>query len=185
MENKSQIILLFTSILLTFLITGCNQDSQPQQTADAGDQNAKLYDNNGLSVAYPSHWKNAYDDTPAIYAERAVGFQVSDFSTASVLVKPAPPGKEAFADRLENELQLATSEYVKDYMRVPVDLAGFSGEKLSWLDTMVGTSRFEVYVIEITAKPVSIFAVFNLSDEDINKEAQNIQPFIKSIRYNK
>lgn len=176
-------ITLFLSLSL-LLVAGCNQESQPQAIPSQPTHSTASYNNNGLSLEYPKHWALAYNDTPDIYATRAVGFQVSELSTARVLIEQDGSVSSAdLADRFEQELQLTTGEFVGDYRRTPIKIADFSGERLSWTDNFVGAAKVEMIVIQITEKPAAVFAVFNFGDDDIAQEAKYIEPFVKSISF--
>lgn len=175
MEIRHALAAALFLTLSVILATGCSQKPEPSQSTTA-------YNNDGLRLKYPKHWTFAYDDTPDIYASRAVGFQVSEFSTARVLIEQNDsPNSSDLASRFERELQLTTSEIVSDYNRTPIKIANFEGERLSWKDNFAGISNVEIIVIQITKTPSAVFTVFNFSDEDIAQEANYIEPFVKSI----
>ena len=173
--------LSYVFFISLFFITGCDQE-RPSQTEPA--QVTEIYSHDGLSLTYPKHWQFEYDESPDIYASRAVGFQISEFSTARILLEQSQTLKlKPLVNRLENELQLTSSEFITDYERQPIQIAGFEGEQLSWTDNFVGTAEFEVTVVNVSDSPISIVAVFNLSDEDIAKESQHIEPLLKNISF--
>lgn len=183
MEIKNRIAIALFLALPLLILAGCDQESQPQSTSSQPSHTAP-YNNNGLSLEHPKHWIFAYDDTPDIYANRAVGFQVSKFSTARVLIEQEHSLKRAdLVDRFEQELQLTTGEFVSNYQRTPVTIGNFEGERLTWIDNFVGTSKVEIIVIQIAEKPAAVFAVFNFGDDDIVQEAAHIEPFVKSISF--
>lgn len=97
--------------------------------------------------------------------------------------KDQPLKLKSLVNRLENELQLTSSEFITDYDRQPIQIAGFEGEQLSWTDNFLGSAEFEVTVIGVSSNPISIIAVFNLNDEDIAKESQHIKPLLESISF--
>lgn len=168
-------------IISLIFITGCDQE-RPSQPEPA--QVREIYSHDGLSLTYPKHWQFEYDESPDIYASRAVGFQISEFSTARILLEQGQTLKlKSLVNRLENELQLTSSEFITDYERKPIQIAGFEGEQLSWTDNFVGTAEFEVTVVDVSDSPISIIAVFNLSDEDIAKESQHIESLLKNITF--
>jgi hypothetical protein len=187
MEVKNHVFLL--SIFLVVLsVISCDQDSQQKQKnlTEPQPQNIQSYNKDGLSLNYPAEWQFIYDDTPDLYANRAVGFRVSEFSNTRVLIEEnqsltAP----ILADRFEKELQLKSGNLASNYLRESVIIGGFKGEKLSWTDNLSGSANFELTVIAISEVPVAIFAVTHLSEEDIASEAQHIEPFVKSIQFKK
>lgn len=168
-------------IIALIFITGCDQGNLSQAEST---QATEIYHRDGLTLTYPQHWQFEYDESPDIYVSRAVGFHISEFSTARILLEQSQPLKlKPLVDRLENELQLTSSEFIIDYERQPIQIAGFEGEQLSWTDNFVGTAEFEVTVIDVSDRPISIIAVFNLSDEDIAKESQHIESLLKNITF--
>lgn len=168
-------------IISLILVSGCNQENPPRPEPV---QITGTYSHDGLNLTYPDHWRLEYDESPDIYASRAVGFEISEFSTARILLEKDQPLKlKSLVNRLENELQLTSSEFITDYDRQPIQIAGFEGEQLSWTDNFVGSAEFEVTVVGVSSNPISIIAVFNLNDEDIAKESHHIKPLLESISF--
>lgn len=166
------------------LIVGCDQQAQTKQEVSAASQPVKHYSNEILTAGYPGHWKFRYDDSPVLYADRGIEFDVPEFSRASIYIYNGRPMESAdLADHFERELKLTSSEYIKHYQRTAIEAAGFKGLKLSWQDTMLVSIAIEITVVKISNSPNPVLVVFQLLDDDIEKESTQIIPFINSITF--
>ncbi|WP_341937640.1 hypothetical protein [Marinimicrobium sp. C2-29] len=170
-------------LLVATAIAGCNADS------DADSQDAEVpsdyshYRKGDISVAYPSTWTFFFDDRASLYADREVNFKVSDFSTARILIlNEHQRSTESVVDHFVDEFQIKSDSLLINYERSSTTIAGFSGERITWSDTLAGQSDFEFTVIKVQDEPYDTFVTFNLSDEDIPKNEVHKAHFVQSIQ---
>lgn len=178
--------------IMSFFVVSCSKSPETtQEVVQEAEQppaetpaDLKSYERNGLVIKYPANWEFLYDNEPDLYAGRSVGFQISEFSNVRALIDTTQSLKQsALADRFEKELQLKSDNIAGDYTRKPTKFGKYSGEKLSWVDKAVGSTKFELTVITIAEAPTTIFAVTHLSEADIANETKYIEFFVKSISY--
>ena len=174
---KQTLTLLLVTIFC-FLTLSCTPDTSPHHNG----QDFNTYEHDGLNLQHPKYWVLAYDESPALFADRGVSFNTSEFSGASVLVyKDATMNIDKLADYYERSLKLTSLEHIEEYQRRPIALDGLKGIKLSWKNTLFETNIVEVNIFSVRATSEPAFVVFHLLDEDIAKEAVNFLPFINSI----
>ena len=193
----TKFFVLCSFIATASLFSACNKASTPpalpaQEAVSSINPIAKpttapvellKYSNDGLSLKYPTHWKLAYDEAPALYASRGVGFDATDFSAANVCISDQPDEPlEKLTERFLKEFKLDSNNSVKDFKRDSVTLAGFKGEALTWTDTEICCSDIEVTLFEIQSEPKSIFVAFILSEDDIKTEGIYKSAFLNSIK---
>lgn len=175
---KTIICRWLSCLLIVFgsgLSEGCKKNITQEQY--------QTYSNNGISFFYPKHWKFSYDDEPDIYTSRGIGLQITDISTARIWVeKNKPLTSEMIINHLENELHLKSGENISNYKNEKIKISGLESNKLTWKETSIGSSNFELIVVDLNKNKA--FALINLSDEDIVSESKNIEPFIDSISIN-
>lgn len=177
--TKHHLQILFLTLSSAFF--GCSMEPPAAQTHNtAHTPNLDTYNNEGLSLSYPSYWTFSGDSTFALYADRSVDFTISDFSTASIMIGAKP---ESLADRLERELKLNEDGHVINYSRAQDTTNGAPRIRLSWIDTMIELSYFEITIISINSSTSTVVALFQLNDEDIRKEAESILRVANSIEY--
>jgi hypothetical protein len=171
--------LILASLPLT---VACDREAPSEPDATVISENCQSYAKDGLALCHPRHWSLAYDETDSLYANRDVSFNPSDFSKVSVLIYNEGIGDEvAIADKFARILKLKTSKNVENYRRSKVEITGLNGVRLSWRNTLLDPVSVEMTIVKIGDSPSPFFAVFNLTDEDIDKESIYIPSFIKSI----
>lgn len=167
----------------TAFITGCNDDSEETARDTAAPPDYSHYRKDGISLAFPSSWSFFFDDSPSLYADREISFEVSDFSRVSIFIlKSRNRSIASVVDHFVDEFQIESWPLVTNFERSSTTIAGFPGEKITWSDTLAGQSDFEFTVIKIQDEPYDAFVTFNLSDEDIPKNDVHKANFTQSIQ---
>ncbi|MCW8125284.1 hypothetical protein [Microbulbifer halophilus] len=171
-------ILLFTISLI--LVASCELgEGEVQTTPLAG---YKSYRHDGLSLDYPNTWALAYDSTPSIYTTRGVGFEISEFSSATILIeKDKRLMLSQVMDHFIDELQLETKDTIEDFTRSTAKINGHPAQTIKWKDTFLGKTQYELTVARVTDTPYDVFSVFSLSDEDIKDATPHLAAFTSSI----
>jgi hypothetical protein len=173
---------LLTVIGLLLIAVSCTQASSTDSDRSAISKDYQPYSKDGLSIKHPKHWSLIYDDNDSLLADRDVSFETPEFSKISVLIfDKSNVDTSEVADIFERTSKLKFSKNVEDYQRTSIEISGFKGYRLTWKNTLLGISTFELTVLKtgISTKPV--FAVYILLDEDIEKESSNIIPFLTRI----
>ncbi len=174
-----KLLLLLGSLLIA---TSCTQETRPESTDSTVNEDYKSYSKDGLSLRYPKHWSFAYDDSPAIYADRDASFNPTEFSKVSVLIyKENTVDETEVASIFERSSKLKSSKNVEDYLQTPISISGFKGLRLTWKNILLDPISIEMTILKIKDSPKPVFVVFKLADEDIENEAVHIASFIKSI----
>lgn len=174
---------LFISLLFSAIILGCSADSETGAKSAAIPSDYSHYRKNGISVAFPDSWEFSFDDSPSLYADREIGFRVSDFSTASLLILDERDRSTAdVMDHFVDEFQIHSAPLLTDYKRSPASIAGYTGEQITWTDTLAGKSDFEFTVIKVQGQPYSAFVIFNLSDQDIEETGVHKDLFVQGLQ---
>lgn len=185
-DSKNYFCLPLIFIVSLFILS-CSREAETdvkQEYPSETPSDVKSYERNGLSMTYPANWEFLYDNEPDMYASRSVGFQISEFSNVRALIDHTNSLKlSAIADRFEKELQLKSSKIADDYVRKPTVFGKYKGEKLSWVDKSLNSTKFEMSILTISETPEPIFAVIHLSQEDIAQESQFIEFYLKSLSY--
>ena len=175
-------LLMVVGIL--FMAVGCTQAASTESASPVEYKDFHSYDKDGLYLQYPRHWLFAYDDMPAMYAERDVSFNPTEFSKVSVLIyKENNVDETVVAAIFERASKLKSSKNVKDYLQTPINISGFKGLRLIWKNILLDPISIEMTILKIEDSPKPVFAVFKFTDEDIEKETVHIASFIKSISF--
>ncbi|MGL6161924.1 hypothetical protein [Microbulbifer sp.] len=171
------------AILSSILIASCELDKGTDQTAFFADY--KSYQNDGLNLDYPSTWTLAYDSTPSIYTTRGIGFEISEFSSATILIeKDKELRLSQVMDRFIDELQLEAKDTIEGFTRSTAKVNGHPAETITWKDTFLGETHYELTVTKVIDNPYDVFAVFSLSDEDIKTARPHLTIITSSIEIN-
>ena len=173
---------LLIVVVLFLMAVGCTQAASTESDTESISKDYQSYSNEGLSLLHPKHWSLIYDDNDSLLADRDISFETQKFSKLSVLTydKKTVDSSEV-ADIFERTSKLKFSKNVEDYQRTSIEIAGFKGYRLTWINTLLGTTTFELTILKSSISAKSVFAVFILLDEDIEKESSNLIPFLKSI----
>lgn len=173
-------LLMVVGLLL--MAVGCTQAASTESDISATGEDYQSYSKDGLHLQYPRHWSFDYDDTPAIYADRDVSFNPTEFSKVSVLIyKENTVDETVVASIFERASKLKSSKNVEDYLQTPINIEGFKGLRLTWKNILLDPISIEMTILKIEDSSIPVFAVFKLTDEDIEKETVHIASFIKSI----
>ncbi len=176
-------LLLLLSPLLTS--TACTQEAAPEITNSKVKEGYQLYSKDGLSLKYASHWKIAYDDPQGLYSDRAVAFDATEYSTLTIYIYNEK-GKSAsdIADIFVRHLKLKTKEHIKNYVKSSTNVGHYNGIKLSWTNATLAPYSIEMSILPVGSPPYQVFAVFDLTEEDIERESVHMLPILESIQYN-
>lgn len=173
-------LLMVVGLLL--MAVGCTQAASTESDISATSEDYQSYSKDGLSLLHPKHWSLIYDDDDSLLADRDVSFETPQFSKLSVLIyEKRTVDSSEVADIFERTSKLKSSKNVKDYQRTSIEISGFKGYRLTWKNTLLGISTFELTILKTSISTKPVFAVYILLDEDIEKESSNIIPFLKSI----
>jgi hypothetical protein len=175
-------LLIVVGLLL--IAVGCTQAASTEPDTSAISKDYQSYSKDGLNLRYPKHWSFAYDDSPAIYADRDASFNPTEFSKVSVLIyKENTVDETEVASMFERASKLKSSKNVEDYLQTPVSISGFKGLRLTWKNILLDPISIEMTILKIKDSPKPVFVVFKLTDEDIENETVHIASFIKSISF--
>ncbi len=181
---RSPLALLFLTVT-TLLLPACDSGT----TVEGGNQqpppsNYISYRNSGVTLAHPGAWKVSVDDTPGIYADREIGFDVSNVSTFRLMITNENRTLDSATRLLKRQLRLEDSPSVSDYEHHDITLTGQPGHRLTWTQTMLESSDFELTIVKLPTETGSAFAVFQLVDEDIAKYREDKAETIRTIDIN-
>ncbi len=168
------------------LLSACDS-SHPQAEENSRDNlppNYTLYRNNGVSFSHPDSWEENFDDKPGIYADREIGLNVSDISTFRVMIMDEERSLQSAADLFERQLRLKESESISGYKRMSFAVNGLPAERLTWTQTMLKKSNFELTIINLPVQSGSAFAVYQLVDDDIEEFEEDKALTAQSITIN-
>lgn len=169
--------------LLLTSIVACTSDQDENGASLTLPDTYQKYRNDGISLAYPGDWSLSYDDSPSIYASRSIGLDISDFSTATVLVSEDKKlALEYVTNRFLNEFQVEQKDTIDNFTRTSNTVGGFAAETATWDDYFLGETKYELTVAKVRSKPHDVFVVFSLSDDDIDETQDHKERFLKSIR---
>ncbi|WP_347332886.1 hypothetical protein [Marinimicrobium locisalis] len=180
----------FTFVLLvgvSMVLGGCNQKddaSTNQKTSVGNGTKYEVYEHQGLTLRYPEHWVLKFDGTPDFSSDRAVIFEASELSRVSLYIHHEPEDSlSTIADHYAERLGLDSRDSIEDYQRSPVTMEGYDGIKLSWQETELFTRAVEITILKAIEQQVNAFVIFDLDEEDVEKETPNIVPVTESITY--
>lgn len=171
-------------ISITMLLGACGQkegvSTPPPPAIKVKDFQA--YEHQGLKLSHPSHWTPKFDEAPDFSSDRAVVFDPSELSRVTLYIYQEPGESPAtIADHYAKRLGLETNESINNYRRTPVTLDNYKGLRLSWQETGMFTRNVEVTILKVLDSPFDTFIVFDLDQEDVERETPNIIPVIQSI----
>ena len=178
--HKLQIV-----VVLFLMAVGCTQAASTGSDSSTISKDYQSYSKDGLSLRYPKHWKFTYDDPQGLYSDRAVAFDATEYSRLTIYIYNKPGGTVSdVADIFVKRLKLEKKEHIKNYVRSPTKVGNYDGIKLSWTNAMLAPYSIEMSVLPIGSSPYHIFAVFDLTEEDIERESGHMLPILESIKYN-
>jgi hypothetical protein len=168
------------------LLSACDS-SHPQARENSRDNlppNYTLYRNNGVSFSHPDSWEENFDDKSGIYADREIGLNVSDVSTFRVMIMDEERSLQSAADLFERQLRLKESESISGYKRMSFAVNGLPAKRLTWTQTMLKKSNFELTIIDLPVQSGSAFAVYQLVEDDIEEFEEDKALTAQSITIN-
>ncbi|WP_347330536.1 hypothetical protein [Marinimicrobium locisalis] len=172
--------------MLALLLSAC--DSQPPEAGKSSRDKLPLnytqYRNNGVSFSHPDSWNINFDDKPGIYADREIGLNVSDVSTFRVMIMDEERSLQSAADLFERQLRLNESESISGYKRMSFAVNGLPAKRLTWTQTMLNKSNFELTIIDLPVQSGSAFAVYQLVEDDIEEFEKDKALTAQSITIN-
>lgn len=172
-------------IALALSLMAC--DSQSSSTSGGPNglpRDYETYHKDGVSLAHPDVWIVSFDDEPGLYADREVGLNVSGVSSFRLMIMEEERAVESAVALFERQLRLKESEAVQDYQRVSLTVGGKPAERLTWAQTLLKESNFELTIIDLPVKSGSAFAVFQLIEDDIEKYRADKARVAESITLN-
>lgn len=173
-------------IFAVCFINACekNERSQPPDPPSATDLiDYKSYSNDGLKLRYPSHWALEYDDSPDLFADRGVSFRVSETSHADVLIFDERDVDLAdIAGHIETRLSLTSSDHIRDYQRIPLQLGNHKGILLRWRNTLLIEYTVELSIFQVEVSPKRVFTLFNFDERTPTEDMAYRVPFNTSIK---
>lgn len=174
--------------LSTAFLTACTDQSPSDETVtlepkplDTSDW--AEYSKDGLVVRYPKSWTLSYDESPALYADRAIGFENADAESATVYIfdKPKQPINILY-DQLTKSLDISKRDDIDNIRKSNIKFDSVEGLKVTYTDTLL-TPHFdtEISVIKLTEEPQSLFVSFMMDTNDMAKTREIQSAFIKNI----
>jgi hypothetical protein len=175
-----KLLLLIISVLTA---ASCTQETLPESTDSTVNEDYQSYSKDGLSLQYPKHWSFLNDNEPAIFADREISFNPTEFSMVNVSIyKQDNAYVTKASDYFEQtSKKIKSRKYVVDFQEIPIEIAGFKGLRLRWIDSKLTPFYIERSILVIKDSPTLVLASFYLTAEDIVNETIHIAPFIKSI----
>lgn len=167
-------------LCLAVLFGACGKEPTTQNT----DVNTyHTYQNNGLTVLHPPHWVIKFDEAPDFSNDRAVVFELSEVSGATIFIyKDKNFTLASITDDYVNRLRLTQKPSVKGYQRTPIKINGSDGVRLSWKETEMFERWVEITILELKGSRTQMFVVFSLDEEDVEKESPFMAPVVASIQ---
>ena len=167
---------------LLLLAAACTEAASTAPDTSDFSKDYQSYSKDGLSLLHPKHWTLIYEDDDSLLADRDVSFETPGFSKLSVLIyDKSSVNVSEVANIFERTSKLKSSKNVIDYQRTSIEISGFKGYRLTWKNTLLGISTFELTILKTSISTKPVFAVYILLDEDIENESSNIIPFLRSI----
>lgn len=171
-----------TLLLFLTLIVACTDGQGDSDSLTEIPDSYKKYEENGVSLAYPGDWSLSYDSSPSIYTSRGIGLNISEFSTATVLIsEDRDLALDYVTNRFLKEFQVNEKDTIENFNRHSETIGNFSAETASWDDRFLGHTQYELTVSKVHDQPHDVFVVFSLSDEDIAKVQEHKERFLNSI----
>ena len=175
--------LFFILTLFVIGLTSCSD--KVSQTGEADEEEYLTYENDGLQLNYPANWNKVYDETGLI-SGRLISFETPEASSIQVeLYESDTKTTKNIADKYASRFKLKENPDIKNYQREPIEISGFKGIKLTWIDTLIFGTENQVLYFKIGKSPVSTFVKFHFFDSDIQQESVHILPFLKGIKIDK
>ncbi|WP_347330450.1 hypothetical protein [Marinimicrobium locisalis] len=165
------------------VLVGCLADSDSDEGSPP--KGYDHYQSDGVSLYHPSHWVIDFDTSSGLYSAREIRFEVSEFSGFGLLVfeEEGDASVETVMDRFVAELGLPRDPLIADFTRKAVEMSGFEGEKITWSDSFVEKSDFEMTVLKVKEGEEEAFAFFILNDADIQANDKHKIDVVKSITF--
>lgn len=171
-------------LCFVFGLSGCNEkaNSSPAVVVKSVDTNSYVsYQNNGLSLKHPGHWKFVKDNTDK-NADRVIVFETPKLSRITIRVsKSKAQSTEDVIGHVIDDLKLEGNDYVHDYKRSPVTVDRYSGFQLVWNDSLMFDMESKLTVLKVSESPSLLFAKFHLLGDDVAAESAHMLPFIESF----
>ncbi|UZJ42929.1 hypothetical protein OOT55_09710 [Marinimicrobium sp. C6131] len=182
MDTANRALYAALLVFLTLMVA-CTDSQGGKDSSTSIPDSYQKYEENGVSFSYPETWSFSYDDTPSIYTDRGIGLDISEFSTATLLISE---GRSLDLDYVTNRFlsgfQVPEGDFIDNFTRNSVSIGGIPAETATWEDQFLGKTQYELTVAKIQSKPHDVFVVFSLSDEDIDQSQEHKERFLKSIR---
>jgi len=181
LDRLKRIILLFLCTLPA--LVGCAADSDADEGSPPEDYS--YYQNDGVGLHYPSLWTVDFDVSPGLYSDREVRFEISAFSGFGLLIfeNNSDADIDTVVDRFVAELGLGSDPLAVNVTRSTIEIDGFEGQKLTWSDSFIDKSEFEMTVLKVKEGASEVFAFFILNDADIKANDDQKIEVVKSITF--
>lgn len=165
------------------LLGACSETSNEQQLSGALPYAYETYEHQGIQLNHPDYWTLKFDEAPDFSDDRAIVFDASELSRITLHIRKKPGESPlTIADQYVQRLGLKTDESIESYQRKTLTLGGHKGERLSWRETKMFPRKVQVTILRVQDSPFDTFIVFDLDEEDIEKESPNILRVIESIK---
>lgn len=172
---------------LLFLLTltaACTDNQDGESGRLAIPDSYQEYEEKGITFSYPENWSFSYDNSPSIYASRGIGLDISEFSSATILVSEDKKlTLEYVTDRFLSEFQVEEKDSIDNFTRRSDSIGKFPVETATWNDSFLGETRYELTVSKVQSKPHDVFVVLSLSDDDITSAQEHKKHFLNSIHF--
>jgi hypothetical protein len=173
-------LLMVVGLLL--ITVGCTQAASTEPDTSVISKDYQSYSKDGLSLKHPEHWSLIYDDNDSLLADRDISLETPIFSKISVLIyDKSNVNVSEVAEILKHYIRPNTDKNIQDFQQIPVEISGFKGYRLTWINKLLGSTTVEMTILKSSISSKPVFAVFNMLNEDIEKESPNFTPFLKSI----
>ncbi|WP_347332585.1 hypothetical protein [Marinimicrobium locisalis] len=177
-QMSQRLFAVFFCFASYLFLAGCQGSSDDSQLPES----YETYSSDGISISYPQHWSFSYDDSPSLYSSRGISFSVSELSGVSVLVESdQETTTKDILDGFLSRLNIDRDPMLKELERESVEISGNEGEVLRWVDTLVDRSDRELTVVKVYDQPMDVYAVFNLTDDDIETVKPHMPKFVERI----
>lgn len=180
LDRLQRTILLFlcTVPLLVACVGGSDSDEGPPP------EGYSHYQNNGVGLYHPTHWTLDFDVSPGLYSDREIRFEIAEFSGFGLLVfEDSETDIDTVVARFVAELGLTSDPLTVDFTRKTIKMSDFEGEKITWSDSFVEKSDFEMTVLEVKEGKNRAFAFFILNDADIKANEEHKIAAVESITF--
>lgn len=178
--NISLAFLLSCMLLLFISCTDKNQGLQKETLDIQLDPKAiegwVTYEKDGLVVQHPTGWKLDYDKSPALYADRAVGFEIAEDEFAVVYVfKDSNLPISAISDPFLGAYKLYENKDTQNLEQKKIYFEDIEGFLIYYDDAFITPpTKTEISFYKIKNASSSIFSTF-IMNNDSPKENRIMQ----------